>query len=311
MRLTALKELNMVKKADRAVPELMKGIEYSKVAATKKGVPAVLAAEIKHDEIRCHVVLQDGVIKFLSYAGKPLHNLARFAELFADLLKRYHFTELDCGVEVNENFNDSYRYVRSSSGIPNDLVDARVRFHIFDTPDMVDAPYIYRFFVRRAMALWLTARGVDSPQPTHQLLYTHEAHQAAFEEAVAQGYEGLMLKTLDHKYARGRTKDWIKMKPLEPADGEVTAINQCFSDDGTPAVWVDAEGVEHHYAGSVHVKLEDGSVACPGGFKRAIAVDMWAHPEKYIGQWLEFVYMERDRKGGYRHPRFKRWREDK
>ena len=65
--------------------ELMKGNTWEdrKDAKDRKGFPIVrypIYAEIKYDEIRCHVKLScdptEGTVQFLSYAGKPLANAA-------------------------------------------------------------------------------------------------------------------------------------------------------------------------------------------------------------------------------------------
>ena len=70
-------------------------------------------------------------------------------------------------------------------------------------------------------------------------------------------------------------------------------------------------GALEDHPGVRHVKVEDGSEASPHGIAHDLGRDMHENPEKYIGQWAEFKYMERDRQGGYRHPVFYRLREAK
>lgn len=258
-------------------------------------------AEVKHDEIRLHVSLVDGDIVFLSYAGKPLHNLAEFADRFAALLEQEKITELDCGVEVNGTYADSYRWVRSKNGKPKDLLNAEIKFFLFDCPDL-EKEFGLRYGELDFIAREGTYRGLPMHRPARRHCYNEAEVDAYFIEVREQGFEGLMVKTYNHYYQPGKRIDgWLKMKPEDNADGRITAVNRAYAADGTP----------HNRAGSVDVTLEDGSTASPGGFEHGLATDMLANPEKYIGQWLEFRFMERDRQGGYRHPSFVRFREDK
>ena len=93
-----------------------------------------VGVDLKYDEVRVHVIVGDGV-QFLSYAGKPLHNMQGFAPLFAEVSKLTGWKVFDCGLEINENFNDTYRWVRSSKGLPADLSKATWRFWLFDLPN--------------------------------------------------------------------------------------------------------------------------------------------------------------------------------
>lgn len=110
-----------------------------------------------------------------------------------------------------------------------------------------------------------------------------------------------MAKTLDHLYERKRSFNWMKVKPSDDIDGKIERLNEARSEAGEPLGRV----------GSVDVMMPDGSVASPAGFPHELGRLMWENPEQYIGQWLTFNYMERDRQGGYRHPTFERFREDK
>ena len=94
----------------------------------------VLWYDLLHLLHYCHVIVGDGV-EFKSYSGKPLANMAHFAPLFRELSVITGYKEFDTGFEVNENFNDSYRWVRSTKGLPTDLRGAKVKFILFDLPE--------------------------------------------------------------------------------------------------------------------------------------------------------------------------------
>lgn len=285
-------------------------------------------AEVKYDEIRLHVkrIKHDlcGAdyygVEFRSYSGKPVFNLEHWAPKFCAFFEAHpEYTELDMGLLVNGNFNDSYRWARSKLGIPGKKVDKKtgkvapalnvdmVEFLLFDLPDLTDLPFNMRQNDRSDWRQW-TAEWLrwDFALPVSEPMFwwAHDEDElhSTFETARKLNYEGLMVKTLDHKYVKGaRIDGWLKMKPEAEADGVIKAIIEAISEDGTPL----------GRAGSVVVELEDGSMATPHGIPHELGRLMWENRSAYLGQWLQFNYMERDRQGGYRHPTFGRLRESK
>ena len=118
-----------------------------------------------------------------------------------------------------------------------------------------------------------------------------------------------MVKSLDHVYERGaRIYGWLKYKPEEDADGVITELHEAICGKDQPHLGL-RKGDRLGRIGSVTVRMADGSTASPHGIAFPLGRDMFDHPEKYIGQWCEFKYMEIDRQGGYRHPTFHRLRE--
>ena len=292
------------------MPELMKGHVWleRKDAVDRKGNPIVkypVYAEVKHDEIRCHVLVGKDGVQFLSYSGKPLANMHGFSARFIELAERTGYKEFDCGFEVNGNFNDSYRWVRSTRTLPEDLHGATFQFYLFDVPECT-LPWRDRVAIREDICKYGL---VDAPD--FVLCRTPDGVDQYFSNVVQAGYEGLMIKQLDHTYQKGkRTDGWLKYKPEETADGEITMLVQATStvDDETRGVRI-GDGLSR--VGSVLVRCEDGSTCCPHGISHALGTEMFNNPARFIGQWCEFKYMQRDRQGGYRHPVFKRLREAK
>lgn len=266
--------------------------------------------EPKVDEIRLHVLIEpNGAVRYLSYAGKPLHNLGYWDEGMRQLARLLGTRNLDMGVEVNGNFNDSYRWVRSSRGVPAGLLHSQVKFYLFDAPEWQGV------YSDRSRALsGAVAHFRDTvcllPLERHEpaLAGTEAAVTAAYERLRDSGYEGAMVKTLDHLYQPGKRIDgWLKLKPEETADGVIVDVLRATSIQGEP---LDRVG-----SALVRVPLdsegEGWAVACPAGIPHELGRAMWANPVKYIGKWVEFKYMERDRQGGFRHPSFIRFREPK
>lgn len=283
--------------------ELMKGHKFRDHKA-KMIYPAW--AEHKLDEIRVHVKVSvvDSVysVEFLSYAGKPLHNLSVFADKFIQLTKCTGYYEFDCGFEANGNFNDSYRWVRSSKGLPEELKDVPVIFYLFDLPELVGEMFPARASARQMVSINALADGLQMHIPVGAWVNNADEVDELFHRVVKQGIEGLMVKSLEHMYVKGtRSYGWLKVKPEDDGDGVIEELIEAVSEEGVPL----------GRTGSVRIRVEDGSVATPHGIAWELGADMHANPEKYIGQWAEFKFMERDRQGGYRHPRWHRIRESK
>ncbi len=296
---------------------LMKGKVYGE---HKHKLVYPVIAEIKYDEIRLHVHLDytaGKVVQFLSYAGKPLHNLDSWAQQFYDFMTEQNVRDLDMGVLVNGNFNDSYRWCRSSTGIPGEKLDKKtgkvapaldtgmVVFYLFDWPESTE-PYESRRKQLRIMSHVMREAGIPVARPLSYELADEAALDKTFTLVREEGFEGLMVKSRDHTYQPGKRIDgWLKMKPENEADGLIVKVNQAFSIHGEPL----------DRAGSVDVAVDWPDVglrASPAGIPHELGRLMWANPEQYEGkQWVEFKYMERDRQGGYRHPSLVRLREPK
>lgn len=304
--------------------ELMKGNVWKdrRDAVDRSGNPIVVYpvyVEDKHDEIRCHVKVhplnKDGAslttVEYLSYAGKPLANMHRFDHLFRTLYIGTGWTEFDMGFEVNGNFNDSYRWVRSTRGVPADLEDAGFQFFVFGLPQKTTGGMIQQLVERQEVARyaadWVSVP-VDVPHCVVCLSAT--SVEEAFLAARARGLEGVMVKQVHAPYQRKRTDGWLKMKPEDDADGLIVELIEATATVADPERGV-AVGDPLGRIGSVRVRMGDGSEACPHGIAHDLGRDMKDNPIKYIGQWCEFKFMERDRQGGYRHPTFHRVREEK
>lgn len=297
--------------------ELMKGKVWSE---RKHKMTYPCFAEVKHDEIRCHIKVRPAMldVEFLSYAGKPLQNMQEFRELWLRVGEATGMYEFDCGFEVNGNFNDSYRWVRSSTGAPSELLRTPKKFFVFDLPELTGMQFEMRNRVRAEVTS--TANGAAMSLSCDTSVHVPDGYLCCTEEDVERvfigvrgaGFEGLMVKSLEHTYQRGKRIDgWLKMKPEDDADGIIVDIHEAISDTDDPAKGL-YKGKPLGRANSVTVRLEDGSHATPHGIPHELGKELLANPSKYMHkQWCEFSYMERDRQGGYRHPVFRRLREAK
>lgn len=292
------------------MPELMKGATWK---ARRNKIEYPVYIETKADEVRCHIKINPATneVQFLSYAGKPLHNMHKFAQMWVALGYLAGRTEFDTGFTVNGSFNDTYRWVRSSNGLPDDLAHPLmpVEFLLFDLPES-SGTYTERI---QEMTKLLSTPGMricTVRMPLRNIVHCEERVLELFEEALARGDEGLMGKTMHHKYQRKRSNDWFKVKPSDEADGVIVALHEAVSDTDDPEKGL-FKGKRLGRIGSVTIRMEDGSTATPHGIEHGLGREMYLDPQKFLHQWCVMEYMMRDRQGGYRHPVFKRVREEK
>ena len=131
-----------------------------------------------------------------------------------------------------------------------------------------------------------------------------------YEEAIAAGLEGIMIKTLDGRYEYKRSWSWMKHKPAETADGVITSLNP-----GKPGgKW---EGRYGSY--TVEGKLEDGTpfrVNVGSGLPQSVLEDINQNPDKYLHHHVELKYdipsfADDSSIASLRFPRHKKMRPDK
>lgn len=296
------------------MPYLMKGHKW-KERAHKMTYPCVVEAKV--DEIRLHVKrVSFGSVQFESYAEKPLHNLSQFADPLLRLMIDFNITNgLDLGVWVNRNFADTYSYTRSSSGVPERLLDAKVEFILFDVPEWGSRYKERRDALDAAARAARINHGLKMIRPHFRIATVPDQVLGFYKEFREDGYEGAMAKSFDHVYKVGKRIDgWLKVKPSEDADGVITALHEAHATVDQPELGIKA-GDPLGRIGSVTVRVteDDGTVsyATPSGINHTLGVELYLNPQAYLGEWCEFSYMERDRQGGYRHPVFHRIREAK
>lgn len=114
------------------------------------------------------------------------------------------------------------------------------------------------------------------------------------QRAVAQGYEGIVLKTAAGPYEQKKSFHWCKMKPVHTVDLKVIGM---------------VEGTGKHVGrmGALMCAYKDKPVKVGSGFTDAEREEFWND----IPQIIEVKYQELTNAGSLRFPVFVRVREDK
>jgi len=119
-----------------------------------------------------------------------------------------------------------------------------------------------------------------------------------FEQAVADGYEGIVVKDPSQHYTANKVQGWWKMKPSETVDGVV--IGFVMGEEG--------KANEGKIVG-FEVQLEDGSKCKATGISRALMAEVSANPGLFKGRYVEVQRMQATEDGNSRHPHFKCFRD--
>ncbi len=150
---------------------------------------------------------------------------------------------------------------------------------------------------------------------------TGNAKRQFKDRIMAAGGEGVILKNRDHRY--GDKRGWVKVKAEWTADvvimgfvpakemsvkkGEDKATQTKYAKAGLIGAvqcgqWKETAQVDGRYL---------SEVATVSGMDDVLRAEFTKHPKKHLGRVIEIAHNGREPTGRFRHPRFKRFRDDK
>jgi len=213
------------------------------LAQDSTGHPAKLRGikrlEVKLDGVRVLAVVSGASVTLYSRNGKPFENFPQIAEAIADCR-----AELQHGNNTGGRFvldgeitGKSFQELMKQAHRKSDAQTTNMVYHVFDMIPLDDfergfwnAPQSRRIeMLERAQAA-LPADGMIRFMPGMNVdLDTAEGHDVMrrFAEAsVEQGYEGIMIKSLDAPYQCKRVDAWMKWKPFIEVSLEVVDVEE-------------------------------------------------------------------------------------
>jgi ATP-dependent DNA ligase len=188
--------------------------------------------------------------------------------------------------DLRQNLNDLISIVRKSVNITPEILEKSeqiVRFYVYDhfEPTVSDSQYIHRKQVIDNYIIPTNSkylRKVDDYEISNV-----EELDKLFDETIADGGEGLILRKKDSTYECKRSKNLLKLKTDDDDEGIILAIHDA---DGNWAnkcktftiKWTDKKGVERIFDASLKGSMKD-------------AIDVWNNRDKWIGKEVTFLYM--------------------
>lgn len=233
-----------------------------------------------------------------------------FNKIFDYVNKKYGITEYFLDGEVY-NHTLGFQSTASACGAGKNKTDQsqlsvdqkalrdQMHFHLFDV--CMDAPYT----TREKVLNYFYSPCVLQVE-TIKLVAEEKAIERLFEQFLAEGYEGLMIRMLDKPYEYKRTKQLTKYKPLMDDEFQIVDFYKSITGNTLGALWcVKADGQKF----KANLKDSLGS--------DAIKQKMWDNKADYIGKWVTIEFLGyNEPKDGFkeglpRHPRAKALRAGK
>ena len=222
------------------------------------------------------------------------------------------------GEIVSGSFNKTVSEVRKKDAQATDAI-----FNVFDMlPQSLfkeddKVPSKLNYTERRKQLEEMVGHSNDGPvQLLPRYLVSSEAEiHALYESVRARGLEGLIIKDPSAFYHRRRNHAWMKIKAEESTDVPIVGYEEGTGKYegmlGAIIVAFDkkchengAHGANHDHDGAVRVNV--GS-----GLSDSQRQSFWEDREALTGRVIEVEFHEITPDGSLRHPRFKRFRDDK
>lgn len=266
--------------------QLAKPIDYRRI------VYPVIASP-KLDGLRA--IYKNG--KFYSRLGNEFQGLAKLEYEIAFWAKEFHKWS---GVEAifdgelmveGEHFNEISGQLRSFKETDKAI------FNMFDVPSMWDKPLVKRNNWLQSMDGRVNNTSQIQVVPSAVLNDAKEI-ETCYQEAIEEGYEGVMIKDPASKYENGRSYAWMKVKPTHSKDLKVV---------GT----FEGQGKYEGICGGLVVSHEGTLVRVGSGLSDYQRRCWGDDSSDIVGATVEVAYQEVTPDGSLRHPRLKAVRGDK
>jgi DNA ligase-1 len=268
--------------------------------------------EVKLDGVRViTIVYPNGRVDQYSRNGKELVNFPHVKEQFAKVAHTIKAPMVFDGEIMSGTFQDLMKQIhRKSSAKANDAV-----LNLFDmlTLEQFEAggTDTYQLIRSENLKEWVEKYQADLPNVTvvaQELVDLDKPEgQKRYKEinaqAIAGGYEGIMLKDLDAGYKCKRSVAWLKLKPFIEVSLTVVAVEEGTGKNVGKLGALVCEGIDDNR--SIRVN-------CGSGFSDSDRDVFWTSRETLIGQVVEVradaITQNQDGSYSLRFPRFLHFR---
>ncbi len=298
-------------------------------------------ASPKLDGNRCLIL--NGQI--YSSSMRPIRN-QQLTKLLAPALERSLDRSAFIDLEIYDPEGDHHAQLSGALNSYNDPLTASTMCYAFDAGPMssFEEQCTGMPFGRREEFLHTRFTDCGLTLAVHQRVPDWSSAQALFAESIADGKEGLILRSRNTIIINGKlTGGWykhgrstvsqqlgFKMKLYNTVDGVITkviqrrvmksGIERTLNPDGTLArvnsvdayTLTDMVGAfEVAYWNPETEQVEKSEIGFGKGFDHTAREDLWNRRESIVGQWVEFLSMPHGSKDKIRHGRLVRFRHDK
>jgi len=240
-----------------------------------------VACEVKVDGVRCICIKQGNSVNLFTRNGKRI-------EGFYDIAAEIKTIPLDNivfdGEIIGENYTDTMNklFAKNSS-------KKQGKYMIFDaltTNEFYAGESKADYYTRKTALLQLKSiiihcKYIHIIEPlTYLSNPTLDILQNIAQQAIDQGYEGIMIKDLTAKYQTKRSFAWQKMK--------------LFYSEEFPIIGFEpGEGKYTNTLGKVLIDVGGVTVGVGSGFTEQQRDEIWNNQDKYLGKLIEVQYQEK------------------
>ena len=172
--------------------------------------------------------------------------------------------------------------------------------------------------------------GTQIADYVHLINYTVDNKKEFYKDLIAEGKEGIVLKSLSGFYIMGKKPmwQWMKLKQKDTADFFITGykpaeVEYTGKNIETWPFWKEVNGVirpvtKNYYNNwigalelSAFVNGEVRVICYCSGFTEELRADFSVNMNKYINRAVKISFMEKTEAGIPRHPRFEQFHESK
>lgn len=238
--------------------------------------------EPKLDGLRCIAIKRDGKVTFFTRNGTELNSMPKIKET----LEAAEFDNMILDAEcMARDWNESSSVMMSKT----QKDDSNLYYNVFDAMPLVDwenqectLPYAERVKLVHEVILACASFAQNAAPRVRQvphIMAQNEAElKAYFARCMDDGFEGVMLKTLDTPYKFKRSDNLLKLKPYVTYEGVI--VGHYEGRHGTKR-----EGL----FGGFEVLLMNGVITrVGGGFNDALKADVQLQgPDTFLGKIVE------------------------
>ncbi len=244
-------------------------------------------AQTKMDGMRALIVVENHEVTVYSRNGKIMEGLGEHFKPMVNHNNMVYDGELRVTVSSGFGFLDR----KTGNGILHKAVVgtiskeeiSRIRITLWDIiplnawkEGIDNTPYHTRLGELKA----IPKVGLHFVVETHDIKDKEDA-QKLFNEMLAKGEEGIILKNDDHPWEAKRSKECVKMKAELEIDLEITGF-------------AEGQGKNANMCGAIQCKSKDGKIVVDvgTGMDDEKRVEIWGNQDKLIGSIVAVKYNE-------------------
>ena len=282
-----------------------------------KKLRGIKRLECKLDGVRVLAVVSGDACTLYSRNGKEFENFPQIAEAILDNRKAFQYGRGTGGHFVldGEIVGESFQKLMKQAHRKSDAKTDNMVYHIFDILPLDALKEGHCNLQQYKRIEWIDSaktqlmdtdclrvmNGLDVDLDTAE---GHDIMNRYAQDCVAEGFEGIMIKSLDAPYECKRSDSWMKWKPTISVDLNIVGFEEGTGRNAGRLGAIICEGDDNDRRIYVNVGT---------GFSDALRNEYWTNRDHLLGHLVEVqadaVTQNQDGTYSLRFPRFLRFRD--